>query len=164
MQRLTEAAVTSLPYHPEYINPGTVYDVALLQPLAVRIAETPTLAAKAEQAGHYLHLRLLTPIDSSKSAFGQPVTAVLSEPYFNSSHEMVYPAGLRINGKVEKSAPSGWLGKHGSLMFSFNSVEMPDNTRRRLNAQVHAVNASHDEALTVGEEGDLRRQRPGWHR
>jgi hypothetical protein len=160
MQRLTEAAVTSLPYHPEYVNQGTVYDVSLLQPLAVRIPETPTLPAKAEQAGHYLHLRLLTPIDSSKGAFGQPVTAVLSEPYFNSSHQMVYPAGLRINGKVEKSAPSGWLGKHGSLMFSFNSVEMPDTTHRRLDAQVHAVDASHDEALEVGEEGGLKATTP----
>jgi hypothetical protein len=156
MQRLTEAAVTSLPYHPEYINQGTVYDVSLAQPLAVPDRGPLVLPANAEQPGHYLHLRLLTPIGSAKGSFGQSITAVLSEPYFNSSHQMVYPAGLRIVGKVESCAPAGWLGKHGSLMFAFTSVEMPDNSTRRLAASVHAVDASQDQALAVGEEGDLK--------
>jgi hypothetical protein len=156
LQRLTEAAVTSLPYHPEYIHQGTVYDVSLAQPLAISVREPAVLSAKAEQPGHYLHLRLLTPIDSSKSAFGQQITAVLSEPYFNSSHQMVYPAGLRIDGKVERCAPAGWLRKQGSMMFAFTSVEMPDSTTRRLAASVHAVEASQAEALAVGEEGDLK--------
>jgi hypothetical protein len=30
LQRLGEAIVTSLPYHPEYIDQGTVFDTALL--------------------------------------------------------------------------------------------------------------------------------------
>src|SRR4029077_783029 len=33
MQRLGEAVVTSLPYHPEYIDPGTVFDTALVEPM-----------------------------------------------------------------------------------------------------------------------------------
>ena len=156
LQRLTEAAVTSLPYHPEYIDQGTVFDLSLMQPLTVPAREPAVLPAKAEQPGRYLHLRLITPVDSSKNAFGQPITAVLSEPYFNPSHQMVYPAGLRIDGRVERSAPAGWLRKQGSLMFAFTSVEMPDNTKRRVAASVHAVEAAQAQALAVGEEGDLK--------
>ena len=35
MQRLGEAVVTSLPYHPEYIDQGTVFDTALLEPVSL---------------------------------------------------------------------------------------------------------------------------------
>ena len=35
LQRLGEAVVTSLPYHPEYIDQGTVFDTALLEPVSL---------------------------------------------------------------------------------------------------------------------------------
>jgi hypothetical protein len=35
LQRLSEAVVTSLPYHPEFIDQGTVFDAALLEPVSV---------------------------------------------------------------------------------------------------------------------------------
>jgi len=37
LQRLGEAVVTSLPYHPEYIDQGTVFDTALLAPVTVLV-------------------------------------------------------------------------------------------------------------------------------
>src|SRR5882672_7731265 len=43
LQRLSQAAVTSLPYHPEYLDQGTIFDATLLDPI-----RTPTPLAPAE--------------------------------------------------------------------------------------------------------------------
>src|SRR6202035_5127010 len=63
LQRLGEAVVTSLPYHPEYIDQGTVFDTALLEPVTVRLA-TESNPATSQVASDYLHLHLLTAIHS----------------------------------------------------------------------------------------------------
>src|SRR4029077_6091625 len=41
LQRLGEAVVTSLPYQPEYIDQGTVFDTALLDPVTLLAQVTP---------------------------------------------------------------------------------------------------------------------------
>src|SRR5258708_38367671 len=33
LQRLRQAAITSLPYHPEYLDQGTIFDANLLDPI-----------------------------------------------------------------------------------------------------------------------------------
>ncbi len=65
LQRLGEAVVTSLPYHPEFIDQGTVFDAALLEPVSVLAPVQPDAASL--QAIDYLHLHLSTPINSSTS-------------------------------------------------------------------------------------------------
>src|SRR6266446_6658257 len=45
LQRLGEAVVTSLPYHPEYIDQGTVFDTALLAPVKLLAPVTPDTAS-----------------------------------------------------------------------------------------------------------------------
>jgi hypothetical protein len=80
LQRLGEAVLTSLPYHPEYIDQGTVFDAALLAPVTVLARVQPD--AGSQQASDYLHLRLVTPIDSSTSKVGTQIEAVVSQPYY----------------------------------------------------------------------------------
>src|SRR6266850_6332634 len=80
LQRLGEAVVTSLPYHPEFIDQGTVFDAALLEPVSVLAPVQPN--AVSLQASDYLHLHLLTPINSSTSTAGTQIEAVVSQPYF----------------------------------------------------------------------------------
>src|SRR6266850_4009758 len=61
LQRLGQAAVTSLPYHPEYLGQGTIFDATLLDAV-----ETPPSVDQAETHSPlddgYLHVRLLTPL------------------------------------------------------------------------------------------------------
>src|SRR3984893_5230924 len=64
LQRLGEAVVTSLPYHPECIDQGTVFDTALLAPVTVLVPVQPDTASP-QIASDYLHLHLVTPINSS---------------------------------------------------------------------------------------------------
>jgi hypothetical protein len=154
LQRLGQAVVTSLPYHPEYIDQGTVFDTALLEPVTLLIPVQPNSASL--QASDYLHLHLLTPINSGTSTAGAQIEAVVSQPYYQADHQLLYPAGTRITGTVEKATSARWLKKNGSIVFAFHSVQMPDGTTRDLHSTVGGIQAERSEGLNVGEEGEIK--------
>jgi hypothetical protein len=153
-QRLGEAVVTSLPYHPEYIDQGTVFDAALLEPVTVLVPVQPHTAS--QQASDYLHLHLLTPVNSSTSTAGTQIEAVVSQPYYQADHQLLYPAGTRITGTVQKATSAGWMKKNGSIVFAFRSVQMPDGTTRDFHSTVGGVQAERSEGLNVGKEGEIK--------
>ena len=154
MQRLGEAVVTSLPYHPEYIDQGTVFDTALLEPVTLLAPVQSDTAS--QQASDYLHLHLLTPVSSSASTAGSQIEAVVSQPYYQADHQLLYRAGTRLTGTVQKASSAGWMKKNGSVVFSFRSVEMPDGTMRDLHSTVGGVQAERSQGLDVGKEGEIK--------
>src|SRR5467141_1426515 len=154
LQRLGEAVVTSLPYHPEYIDQGTVFDTALLAPVTVLVPVQPDTASP--QASDYLHLHLLTPVNSSTSTAGTQIEAVVSQPYYQADHQLLYPAGTRITGTVQKASSAGWLKRNGSILFAFRSVQMPDGTTRDILPTVGGIQAERSEGLDVGKEGEIK--------
>ena len=154
MQRLGEAVVTSLPYHPEYIDQGTVFDTALLEPVTLLAPVQSDTAS--QQASDYLHLHLLTPVSSSASTAGSQIEAVVSQPYYQADHQLLYPAGTRLTGTVQKASSAGWMKKNGSVVFSFRSVEMPDGTMRDLHSTVGGIQAERSQGLDVGKEGEIK--------
>jgi hypothetical protein len=154
MQRLGEAVVTSLPYHPEYIDQGTVFDTALLEPVTLLAPVQPDTAS--QQASDSLHLHLLTPVSSSASTAGTQIEAVVSRPYYQADHQLLYPAGTRLTGTVQKASSAGWMKKNGSVVFSFRSVEMPDGTMRDLHSTLGGLQAERSQGLDVGKEGEIK--------
>src|SRR5258708_9315438 len=154
MQRLGEAVVTSLPYHPEYIDQGTVFDTALLEAVTVLAPVQPN--APSLQASDYLHLRLLTPVNSSTSPAGTQIEAAVSQPYYQADHQLLYPAGTRITGTVEKASSAGWMKRNGSIVFAFRSVQMPDGTTRDIHSTVGGIQAERSEGLDVGKKGEIK--------
>jgi Bacterial conjugation TrbI-like protein len=154
LQRLGEAVVTSLPYHPEFIDQGTVFDAALLEPVSVVAPVQPD--AVSMHASDYLHLHLLTPVNSSTSTAGAQIEAVVSRPYFQADHQLLYPAGTKITGTVQKASSAGWMKKNGSIAFSFRSVQMPDGTTRDIHSTVGGIQAERSEGLNVGREGEIK--------
>src|SRR4029077_18995389 len=56
-QRLREAAIKSLPYHPEYLDQGTIFDATLLDPVTTPIPAQPGADVDRASAGNYVHLR-----------------------------------------------------------------------------------------------------------
>src|SRR3982074_2203364 len=155
LQRLGEAVVASLPYHPEYIDQGTVFDTALLESVSVHLSVEPN-AAPAQLASGYLHLPLLTAIDSGTSLAGAPIEAVVSEPYYQGDHQLMYPAGTRITGTVQKASPTRWMKKNGSVVFAFRSISMPDGTTKEIQSTVGGIQAESSEGLEVGKEGEIK--------
>jgi len=154
-QRLREAAVKSLPYHPEYLDQGTIFDATLLDAVTTAIPVQPVAEVDGASAANYLHLRLLTALTSETVANGTPITAVISRPYYNSDHLLVYPAGTTLEGTVRKAVAARKMKKNGALLFSFNSAAMPNGATARLNATVEGVQAPGGRSLAVGEEGDI---------
>src|SRR5882757_4218338 len=155
LQRLGEAAVTSLPYHPEYIDQGTVFDTALLEPVSL-LAEVPPTPVSTQIASDYLNLHLLTPISSNTSVAGAQIEAVVSQPYYQADHQLLYPAGTILTGTVQKASSAGWMKKNGSIVFAFRSVQMPDGTTRDIHSTVGGIQAESWEGLDVGKEGEIK--------
>jgi hypothetical protein len=155
LQRLSQAAVTSLPYHPEYFDQGTIFDATLLDAI-----ETPSSVDQAEAnsllGDGYLHVRLLTPLNSGMSAAGSPIEAVVHRPYYNSDHVLLYPAGTKLEGTVTKAVAAGWMKKNGGLFFYFHSAQTPDGTTTELFATVAGIQAAGSQRLAVGLEGDVK--------
>ena len=155
LQRLGEAVVTSLPYHPEYIDQGTVFDTALLEPVSLLTEVRPT-PASAQIASDYLNLHLLTPVSSGTSTAGTQIEAVVSQPYYQADHQLLYPAGTILTGTVQKASSAGWMKKNGSIVFAFRSVQMPDGTTKDIHTTVGGIQAESSEGLDVGKEGEIK--------
>src|ERR1700680_3582996 len=155
LQRLSQAAVTSLPYHPEYLSQGTTFDATLLDaieaPSPVAQAETPSLLGDS-----YLHIRLLTPVNSGMSADGAAIEAVVPRPYYNQDHVLLYPAGTKLEGTVTRAIAAGWMKKNGDLLFSFHSAQTPDGTTTELSATVAGIEAPGGQRLGAGQEGHVK--------
>jgi hypothetical protein len=156
LQRLGEAAITSLPYHPEYLDQGTIFDAALLDPITTPVPVQSGADVDPPSAENYLRLRLLTPLKSQMIAGGASIEAVVSQPYYNSAHLLLYPAGTKLEGTVSKAKSADWMKKNGALLFSFDSVLKPDGTASSLNATVTQVEAAGYQDLAIGEEGDVK--------
>jgi hypothetical protein len=156
LQRLGEAAITSLPYHPEYLDQGTIFDAALLDPITTPIPDLPAEDLHRQSGNDYLHLRLLTPLRSQMIAHGALIEAAVSRPYYNSDHILLYPAGMKLEGTVSKATRADWMKKNGALMFSFHSAQAPDGTTSNVDTTVVGVQAAGGQGLTVGEEGDIK--------
>jgi hypothetical protein len=155
LQRLSQVAITSLPYHPEYLDQGTIFDATLLDDI-----ETPS---SADQAGvhslpndSYLHARLLTPLNSEMSAAGSAFEAVVPRPYYGKDHVLLYPAGTKLEGTVTRAIGAGWMKKNGELLFSFHSAQTPDGTTTEMTATVAGVEAPGGQQLAVGQEGHVK--------
>jgi hypothetical protein len=156
LQRLREAGLRSLPYHPEYLDQGTIFDAVLLDPITMPVAVQSQAEVDPPSGENYLRARLLTPLKSRMIARGEPIEAVVSEPYYNAYHSLLYPAGTKLEGTVSKAKSAGWMKRNGALLFSFHSVLATDGTVRSLSATVTEVEAAGSQGLAIGQEGDLK--------
>jgi hypothetical protein len=156
LQRLGEAAITTLPYHPEYLDQGTIFDAALLDPITTPTPVQPVIDIHRPFGDNYLRLRLLTPLRSQMIAHGASIEAAVSQPYYNSDHVLLYPAGTKLEGVVSKATHAGWMKKNGALLFSFHSAHAPDGTTSDVDATVAGVQAAGGQDLAVGEEGNIK--------
>jgi hypothetical protein len=155
LQRLSQAAVTSLPYHPDYLSQGTIFDATLIEAIGSPISADP-VAPHSLPSDSYLHIRLLTPLNSAMSTVGSPIEAVVPRPYYNQDHVLIYPAGTKLEGTVTRAIAAGWMKKNGELLFSFHSAETPDGTTTEMIATVAGVEAPGGQQLAVGQEGHVK--------
>ncbi len=155
MSRLKDAAVQQLPYHPQYLAKGTVYDAELSSPISFgRVV--PAVAAPAGTApapDSILIARLATTLDSSKTPRGTPFEAVTTETVFSSDHQVILPEGTKLMGEVTFATPARRFHRNGRLRFLFERVQVPNQEPAPLLGALHAIDASGDEHVAVDDEG-----------
>src|SRR6202171_370871 len=155
LHRLSQAAITSLPYHPEYLDQGTIFDANLLDPI-----RTPSPVDEPEThalfGDGYLHVRFLTALNSGMSAAGSAIEALVPRPYYSQDHVLLYPAGTKLEATVTKAVAAGWMKKNGDLLFSFHSAQTPDGTTTEMITTVAGIAAAGGQRLAVGQEGHVK--------
>jgi type IV secretory pathway VirB10-like protein len=155
MNRLKDAAVQQLPYHPQYLAKGTVYDAELSSPISFGRA-IPAVAAPAGTApapDSILTARLATTLDSSKTPRGTPFEAVITETVFSADHQVVLPEGTKLTGEVTLAKPARRFHRNGQLRFLFERVQVPNQPPAPLLGALHAIDASDDDHVAVDDEG-----------
>jgi len=155
-ERLEEFAINELPYHPEFLAKGMVYDVELLEPVRFgRVA-----AAEAAPAGSLpapdsvLMAKLVTAIDSAKTPRGAPITAVLTQPVLSATHQLILPEGTLLTGEVTLAKQARHWHRNGQLRVLFESIQSPmAQVSHPLRGSLYAVDAAAGSGVTVDEEG-----------
>ena len=155
MDRLREAVLQRLPYHPQIIPKGTVYQAELTGPIDFGQAmPTPFASAGTLPAAEgILNARLATTLDSANTPRGTSIEAVLTEPVFSSDHQLILPEGTTITGEVTLARQARRFHRNGQLRFLFESVQAPHQEATQLLASLYSVQANAGDHVAVDDEG-----------
>lgn len=156
MHRLTRLAVAQLPYHPQYMDPGTSFNANLQEPLEfgteVLQPEALSVIGNSPPSGSIVHALLVTPLNSATTKKGQPVEAVISQPLVVSNH-LFLPEGSRIKGSVLQVRPARRLNRNGQLRIMFHQVVPPSGIEQTVEASLEGVEVAKGEHLSLDAEG-----------
>jgi hypothetical protein len=155
MARFKDAIVARLPFHPQYLAQGLVYDAALVSPLSFgSVSPTPRASAGTAPAPDaILAARLATTLDSATTPRGTSFDAVLTEPVFSADHQLILPEGTTLTGEVTLAKHAQRFQRNGQLRFLFESVQAPDQPSATLFGALYSVQTSGDARVAVDEEG-----------
>jgi hypothetical protein len=154
-RRFKHWLVMSLPFHPQYLEEGTVYDAELLTPLDFGLAEPTQRAAAGTPPApeSTLSARLVTGIDSARTERGTAIGAVLTRPLLSADQQLILPEGTPLTGEVTYARPARWLRRNGQLRLLFDSVSVPEEPSEPLLASLHSVEAARSARLAIDDEG-----------
>lgn len=158
LQRLRQTAIDRLPYHPQSINKGTVFALELTSPIGfgavTPIPQAPIGTAPAPAS--VVDARLVTAMDSAKTARGTPIVAVVTVPVFSRDHRLILPEGTRLTGEVTLARKARRFHHNGQLRFLFERVQVPDREPGTLLASLHSIDTSADAHVAIDDEGGAR--------
>jgi hypothetical protein len=155
MSRLKDAAIQQLPYHPQYLAKGTVYDAALLAPVSFGrvVPATAASVGTVPAPNSILKARLGSTLDSSKTPRGTPFEAVVTQTVFSADHKVIFPEGTKLTGEVTFAKPARSFHRNGQLRFLFERVQVPQQPSVPLLGALHAIDANADDRVAVDDEG-----------
>jgi hypothetical protein len=154
--QLKRLAVAQLPYHPQYMDPGTSFNVDLQQPLdfgtELLKADALSVIGNPPPSGSVVHALLVTPLNSATTKKGEPVEAVISQPLVVSDH-LFLPEGSHIKGSVLQVRPARRLNRNGQLRIMFRQVVPPSGIEQKVEASLEGVEVAKSEHLSLDAEG-----------
>ncbi|MGB0035664.1 MAG: hypothetical protein WBP79_09340 [Candidatus Acidiferrales bacterium] len=163
LHKIERYAVAQLPFHPQYINAGTVYFAELLEPLDFGTEPlTPEIAASLSSPppdGSAVHARLLTPLSSASTKKGEDVEAMVTQPLFDGGH-LVIPQGSLLKGTIVQVEPARSLSRNGQLRFVFHNLVLPMGLDQRVDAILAGIQAEKAANLNLDSEGGTHAAAP----
>jgi hypothetical protein len=158
LERLKAAVVDRLPYHPQGLPKGEVYDARLGTPLDFGLesplARAPGGTAPAPES--ILTARIVTGVDSATTVKGAPIVAVVTQPVLSADHQLILPEGAELHGTVTFCKKARRFHRNGQLRFLFESVRAPAAETTAMLASLYSVQVNEDDRVTVDEEGGAR--------
>jgi hypothetical protein len=164
IHRIERYALADLPFHPHYINAGTVYFAELQEPLD--FGSEPLSPALAQSIAHpklpdgsVVEARLLTPLNSATAHWGDPVDAIVTKPLFDGSR-LIVPEGSQLKGSVLQVRPARRMSHNGQLRPVFHQLALPDGIQQKVEASLAGVEAGKAQGLKLDAEGGAQATAP----
>jgi len=148
MQRLKRFLLSQSPYRRQYLEMGTRFVADLNEPLdfgeTTRTGEQLSVVGSAPVPDSTLKARLVAEVSSATATRDTPVTAVLTEPLYSTTKQLILPANSRLVGRVLQAKPARKLHHNGELRVIFDRIETPEEAQQALSR----VQAQADELQT----------------
>jgi hypothetical protein len=136
MHRLKEFLLAQSPYRRQYVLPGTRFVAELEAPLefgaTTRTSEQLAAVGSEPVPDSTLKARLVAEVSSATATHGTPVNAVLTEPLYSPTHQLILPANSRLIGQVIKAKAARKLHRNGELRVVFERIETSEEAMHAL--------------------------------
>src|SRR4029077_10216532 len=136
MHRVKQYLLSQSPYRRQYLEPGTRFVAELDAPLdfgeTTRSGEELAAVGSAPVPDSTLKARLVAEVSSATATHGTPVNAVLTEPLYSPTHQLILPANSRLIGQVIKAKSARKLHRNGELRVVFERIETSEEAMRAL--------------------------------
>jgi hypothetical protein len=155
MHRLKQFLLAQSPYRRQYLEIGTRFVADLNAPLD--FGETTRTPDQLAGVGgtpvpdSTLKARLAAEVSSATATHGTVVTAILTEPLYSPTHQLVLPANSRLIGRVVQAKPAQSLHRNGELRVIFERIETSAEAAQALSQ----VQTEHAQQTSQGMIGNL---------
>ncbi len=141
MHRFKQFLLSQSPYRRQYLEPGIRFVADLNEPL--EFGETTLTSQELSAVGSApvpdstLKARLVAEVSSATATRDTAVTAILTEPLYSPTHQLVLPANSLLVGRILQAKPARKLHRNGELRLIFDRIETPEEAIEAL-SQVQA--------------------------
>lgn len=166
--RLLQLLYGQLPYHPERIEQGTVWNCGLTSPLMLtspQVQKTPDTQhsgrADAPDTSLLLHAHLDTRLSSKITTAGDVFRATVDEPAFAPDHSIAIPQNSILIGTVTRAHAARMFGRGGTLRFGFRELQEPDGAQKAVTGSTVGAELPGSGAnLEMTNEGQVKPKQP----
>jgi hypothetical protein len=155
--RALKLLYSQLPYHPQRIWSGTQFTADLDTPVSLSLPTAPRLPISQVSSLDHLNVRarLADTLSSDTAKKGDVTTAIVTQPVFDSDHQLILPEGAQLEGSVLQSKPARSFGRNGQLRFAFSTVDREGIELQRAYGTLAGAEGRADQNLTVDDEGSV---------
>jgi hypothetical protein len=163
LHRLKSYLLAQSPYRRQYIEPGTRFNADLDSAISFgeiqRTSDDFTALAGALPPNTTLKARLLGEVNSATATRGNRVEAVLTEPLYSPTRQLILPVNSRIVGQVVQAKAAHKFHHNGELRLIFERIEIPAEAERAASEtapKLVAENSVNEARTELTHRGNLR--------